>query len=41
MILVVLGGKVVEYGRALGIPTPFFVTMNNLVKSVEESYLKK
>jgi 2-dehydropantoate 2-reductase len=35
-----LGGKVVEYGRALGVPTPFFVTMTNLVKSIEDSYLK-
>jgi 2-dehydropantoate 2-reductase len=36
-----LGGKVVEYGQALGVPTPFFVTMTNLVKSIENSYLKK
>ena len=36
-----LGGKVVEYGQALGVPTPFFVTMTNLVKSIEDSYLKK
>jgi 2-dehydropantoate 2-reductase len=35
-----LGGKVVEYGQALGVPTPFFVTMTNLVKSIEDSYLK-
>jgi 2-dehydropantoate 2-reductase len=36
-----LGGKVVEYGRELGVPTPFFVTMTNLVKSIEDSYLNK
>jgi len=36
-----LGGKVVEYGQALGVPTPYFVTMTNLVKSFEDSYLKK
>ncbi len=36
-----LGGKVVEYGRALGISTPFYVAMTNLVKSIEDSYLKK
>ena len=36
-----LGGKVVEYGHALGIPTPFFENMTNLVKIIENSYLKK
>ena len=34
-----LGGKVVEYGRAFGVPTPFFVALTNLVKSIEDSYL--
>ena len=34
-----LGGKVVEYGRQLDVPTPFFSTMTNLVKSMEDSYL--
>jgi len=34
-----LGGKVVEYGRAFGVPTPFFVALTNLVKSIEDRYL--
>lgn len=34
-----LGGKVVEYGRETGVPTPFYVVMTNLVKTLEESYL--
>lgn len=32
-----LGGKIVEYGRKCGIPTPYFITMANLVKALEES----
>jgi len=36
-----LGGKVVEYARKLGISTPFYVTMTNLVKAMEDSYLRK
>ena len=36
-----LGGKIVEYGRQKGIPTPFYVTMTNLVKSMEDSYLNE
>ena len=36
-----LGGKVVEYGRDKGIETPFYVTMTNLVKAIEDTYLKK
>jgi len=36
-----LGGKVVEYGRAKGIPTPFFVAMTNLVKTIEDKYSRK
>ena len=35
-----LGGKVVEYGRKKGVPTPFYIAMTNLVKSMEDSYLK-
>ncbi|MDP2646679.1 MAG: 2-dehydropantoate 2-reductase [Desulfobacterales bacterium] len=35
-----LGGKIVEYGRMKGIPTPFFATMTNLVKALEDSYSK-
>ncbi len=34
-----LGGKVVEYAQELGIPTPFYVTMTNLVKAIEAKYL--
>ncbi|MGD9075939.1 MAG: ketopantoate reductase family protein [Desulfobacteraceae bacterium] len=36
-----LGGKIVEYGRTEGVPTPYFVTMTNLVKALEDSYLSK
>jgi 2-dehydropantoate 2-reductase len=36
-----LGGKVVEYGRSAGIPTPCYATMTNLVKAIEDSYLPK
>lgn len=34
-----LGQKIVDYGLSEGIQTPFFVTMTNLVKSMENSYL--
>ena len=34
-----LGAKVVEYGRANGVPTPHFVTMTNLVKTIEAAYM--
>ena len=34
-----LGGKIVEYGRQNGIPTPFYITMTNLVKTMEAGYL--
>jgi 2-dehydropantoate 2-reductase len=36
-----LGGKIVEYGRAKGVPTPFYVAMTNLVKAMEDNYMKK
>ena len=36
-----LGAKVVEYARAKGISTPFYVTMTNLVKAIESNYLEK
>jgi len=35
-----LGGKIVEYGRQKGIPTPFYVTMTNLVRAMEATYAK-
>ena len=36
-----LGAKVVAYARARGISTPFFVTMTNLVKALENNYLDR
>ena len=36
-----LGAKVVEYARVKGIPTPFYVTMTNLVKAIENNYLER
>jgi 2-dehydropantoate 2-reductase len=36
-----LGGKVVEYARELDIPTPYYQTMANLVKAMEDKYLHK
>jgi 2-dehydropantoate 2-reductase len=36
-----LGGKVVAYARELGIATPYYVAMTNLVKAMEDSYLRK
>ena len=34
-----LGGKIVEYGSANGIPTPFYLALSNLVKAIENKYL--
>ena len=34
-----LGGKVVEYGRETGVPTPIFAALSNLVKALEDNYL--
>ncbi len=34
-----LGGKVVEYGKETGVPTPCYATMANLVKAIEDEYL--
>jgi 2-dehydropantoate 2-reductase len=36
-----LGAKIVGYARERGIPTPFYVTMTNLVKAIEDNYLGK
>lgn len=33
-----LGGRIVEYAREEGIPTPFYVAMTNLVRAMEASY---
>ncbi len=35
-----LGGKVVEYARASGIPVPYYATMTNLVRALEDSGAK-
>ena len=34
-----LGGKVLEYGKQTGVPTPCYATMANLVKAMENKYL--
>jgi 2-dehydropantoate 2-reductase len=36
-----LGGKVVEYAKQSGIPVPFYTAMTNLVKALEDDYLKR
>lgn len=36
-----LGMKVVEYGKETGVPTPFYIVMTNLVRAIEDGYLKK
>ncbi len=33
-----LGGKIVEYGRESGVPTPCYETMTNLVRGMEDKY---
>lgn len=33
-----LGAKIVEYARQKGIATPYYVTMTNLVKAIENNY---
>ncbi len=35
-----LGGKVVEYAKEKGIPVPFYTTMTNLIRAIEDSYLR-
>jgi len=35
-----LGGKVVEYARQNSVATPYFIAMTNLVKAIEDNYLK-
>jgi 2-dehydropantoate 2-reductase len=34
-----LGMKVVEYGKKMGVPTPFYIAMTNLVRTIEDGYL--
>jgi 2-dehydropantoate 2-reductase len=36
-----LGAKIVEYARIKGISSPFYVTMTNLVKAIENNYLNR
>jgi 2-dehydropantoate 2-reductase len=36
-----LGAKLVDYARAKGISTPFYTTMTNLVKAIENNYLNR
>ena len=36
-----LGGKVVEYARQNDVSTPYFITMTNLVKALEDNYLER
>ena len=35
-----LGGKVVEYARAKGVPIPFYTVMTDLVRALEDGYLR-
>jgi 2-dehydropantoate 2-reductase len=34
-----LGAKIIEYARQKGINTPFYVSLTNLVKAIEDNYL--
>jgi len=36
-----LGAKIVQYAREKNVPTPFYVAMTNLVKAIEDNYLKR
>jgi 2-dehydropantoate 2-reductase len=36
-----LGAKIVAYARIKGISTPFYVTLTNLVKAIEDNYLDR
>ena len=35
-----LGGKIVDYARQKSISTPFYVAMTNMVKAIEDNYLR-
>jgi len=35
-----LGAKIVEYARQMGIATPFYVSMTNMVKGIESNYME-
>ncbi len=34
-----LGAKIVEYASQKGIDTPFYVSLTNLVRAIEDNYL--
>lgn len=34
-----LGAKIVDYARKKGVPAPFYVSLTNLVKAIEDNYL--
>ena len=36
-----LGAKIVDYARQKGIDTPFYVSLTNLVRAIEDNYLNK
>ena len=36
-----LGGKIVEYARNKGVDTPFYVSLTNLVRAIEDNYLNQ
>ncbi len=36
-----LGGKVVEYGKEMGVRTPYYETLANLVKALEDNFARK
>jgi 2-dehydropantoate 2-reductase len=36
-----LGGKIVQYAREKNVPVPFYLAMTNLVKAIEDNYLKQ
>ncbi len=36
-----LGGKVVEYARLKGVPAPYYAVMTNLVRAIEDNYLRR
>jgi 2-dehydropantoate 2-reductase len=36
-----LGGKIVDYARQKGVDTPFYVSLTNLVRAIEDNYFKK
>ena len=36
-----LGAKIVDYARQKGIDTPFYISLTNLVKAIQDNYLNK